>query len=265
MLRWYVSLILVVVAAGSACGDEEAEPGSDPDSPWGRTFISQAVTEDGKPRSLASDTPVRLTFDAGDRLTASAGCNTLFGTVESLADATLVVSTLGGTEMGCPPELHEQDEWLAGLLAAEPRWQLDGDTLTITSGRTEIELLDRRIADPDRPLEGTRWQVDSIIAGPGPEGSVSSFPGEDAFLLFEDGSMEGFTGCNDLSGTYELDGNQLRFVEVVQTDVACERAVMAGEEAVVAVVTSTVTVEIEAGRLWLTAEDGSGLGLVAAG
>lgn len=264
MLRRCVSLMLLVLAA-TACGDDGAEPGSDPDSPWDRTFIAQRVTEDGEPRSLASGTTLRLTFDDGDRLIASAGCNTLSGTVESHADGTLVLSTLSATEMGCPPELHEQDEWLARLFAAEPRWRLDGDTLTITSGRTEVELLDRRIVDPDRPLEGTRWEIDSIIAGPGPDGSVSSFPGDDAFLMFEEGSLEGFTGCNQLSGNYELDGNQLRFSEVTQTDVACEPAVMAGEEAVVTVVTATVTVEIEAARLWLTTEDGSGLGLVAAG
>ena len=40
---------------------------------------------------------------------------------------------------------------------------LDGDRLTLHSAATTIQLVDRRVADPDRPIEGTVRQLDGII------------------------------------------------------------------------------------------------------
>ena len=265
-LRSITMVVGTLVLIASACGNDDGDPVGDPEdpaSPLGRTFISESVTDEGQAWTLASDAPIRLTFSAeGDELRASAGCNSLFAGLTSLEGGVLSISDMGGTEMGCPPELHEQDQWLADLLTDDPEWNLDGDRLTITRGATIVSLLDRRVADPDQPLEGTRWEVDSIYEGSGPDGAVSSFPSTDAYLLFEDGSVTGFTGCNDLAGRYERDGSTLVFEAFVQTDLACDEPAMSGEEAVGVLSGSRVEVTIEASRLTLMGPDG-GLGLRA--
>jgi hypothetical protein len=42
--------------------------------------------------------------------------------------------------MGCEQSEHEQDEWLADVFAAGPRWEPDGDTLLLTADSVEMVL-----------------------------------------------------------------------------------------------------------------------------
>ena len=111
--------LLAVTLAG--CGDEDPttmandDPaGLSPDDLNGRAFASVRV--DG--RQLVNGTQVRLGF-ADDEVRANAGCNHLFGTI-ALDGDTLTASNIGGTEMGCPDGLNDQDVWLSEFLSAGP-------------------------------------------------------------------------------------------------------------------------------------------------
>ena len=114
--------LLAVTLAG--CGDEDPttmandEPaGLSLDDLDGRAFASVRV--DG--HQLVNDTQIRLGF-AGDEVRADAGCNHLFGTM-ALDGGTLTASNIGGTEMGCPDGLNDQDAWLVGVPRPPvPRW-----------------------------------------------------------------------------------------------------------------------------------------------
>ena len=128
---------------------------------WGREFLSTAVTEHGRIRPLVPGTRLRLAFEDGD-VRAYAGCNHLTG--RALVDGRrLAVERFASTDMACDPVRQEQDAWLASFLAAGPTWRLDGDDLVLGGGGTEIRLTDRSVAEPDRPLRGTRWVVDAVI------------------------------------------------------------------------------------------------------
>ncbi|MFP3907337.1 MAG: META domain-containing protein [Acidimicrobiales bacterium] len=263
-----IAVLVMVLLPTVACGDAASPSDTDADVGQdlvGRTFISRQITVDGEPHELIGDSSIRLTFEEGppEEVRADAGCNTLHGRLDSTADQTLTVSSIASTEMGCPSQLHAQDEWVIDVLTSEPEWRLDGDTLVISTLTIEIELLDRRVADPDRPLEGTRWDLDSIVAGSGPDDAVTSFPSDEAHLRFEDGSVTGYTGCNEVSGRYELDGDAIVFDQLVQTDVACPGQLATGEEAIAALSGATADVSIEGRRLWLIGPDG-GLGLQSA-
>ena len=69
------------------------------------------------------------------------------------------------TEKWCEDELLAQDQWLASLLNARPAWQLSGPHLRVSTGQAVIELTDRRVLDPDRSLEGTRWVLSALVGG----------------------------------------------------------------------------------------------------
>jgi heat shock protein HslJ len=260
MVTRIAGLVLFALVVVAGCGDDDEDsPGGAPDVLTGRTFLSQSVTMDGAPHPLVDGTVIRLEV-AADQIRVHAGCNHLFGTLESTAGGRLRVTQMGGTEMGCDPALHDQDQWLADLLTAHPSWSLDRDTLTLSGDTTVITLLDRRVADPDRPLEGTRWIVDTLLSGD----AASSLPTDAvAELTFSSGQLTGSTGCNDLSGSYRLDVGVIHLDAFVQTDVMCEPDVMILEEAVVALSGASVEYEIVAGRLTLTGPDGRGLGLQA--
>lgn len=128
--RWPAGAViaLVALAACSASG-----PAADLD---GRTFVSTDV----QGYELVDGTPVRITFRDGD-LSASASCNTMSGAV-SIADSRLRLDEgLMITEMGChPPQLHEQEQWLARLLGSQPIIEIDGGTLVIEGEGTVLTL-----------------------------------------------------------------------------------------------------------------------------
>src|SRR5918992_2557978 len=114
---------------------------------------------------MQTQTRITLNFVAdGHRLGAQAGCNQMGGPASFDGDH-LVVDDMATTEMGCDPPRHAQDEWLARFLTSRPEWSRSGSTLTLDNGTARIVLEDRDVADPDRPLRGTRWVVDTIVEG----------------------------------------------------------------------------------------------------
>lgn len=222
----------------------------------GRAFVSTEVTEAGAPKALVGDTRITLTFEGG-RIGASAGCNSMSGTVDT-SGGRLRVTALGGTEIGCDADRHAQDRWLAELLESDPTWRLDGDALTIDDGATSIVLADREVDDPDRPLEDTEWEVDTVYSG---EVASSTPAGGAATLVFERGRVTGSTGCNDLGGDAVVEDGRIRFGPIEATHAGCPPPLDGLERAVLATLTGDVTYEIEAGRLVLRNTTGDGLGL----
>jgi heat shock protein HslJ len=143
-----LAAVALVAVALAGCGDEDPTTTAN-DEPAGlsakdldgRAFASVRV--DG--HQLVKDTQIRLWF-ARDEVQAHAGCNHLFGTM-ALDGGILAASNIGGTEMGCPDGLNDQDVWLSELLSAGPEVVLDGDTLTLTKDDVVIELVEQDVPD----------------------------------------------------------------------------------------------------------------------
>jgi heat shock protein HslJ len=248
-----VARLIVVAFLLTACAALPA-PGSGLD---GTEWLSTAVTEDGADRPLVEGTQIRLSFTDG-QLGASAGCNTMGGSYR-IEDGRLVFEGGAMTEMGCDDERHAQDDWLFGFLGSQPSIAQEGDILTLRANDTVITLQDREVAEPDLPLTGTTWTVDSIISGD----AASSVPGNAvATLVFtDDGRVEVATGCNNGSGTYEATDRMLRITGVETTEIGCAGAEGQLDEAVRAVlIAGEVQYAIDAGSLTLMAGD-HGLGL----
>jgi heat shock protein HslJ len=193
---------------------------------------------------------------------ANAGCNHLTGRA-SIDGGRIAVDHFATTEMACDAPRQEQDAWLASFLGAGPTWRLDGDDLVLSTGDTEIRLTDRRTADPDRPLRGTRWVVDSTVDN---ESATSAPAGTQAYLTFGDGDrVEGFTGCNSFAGTAAERGGRITFSKIISTKKACADEIGRLESAVLAVLDGEVSAQVEADRLTLTRSDGRSLRLRATG
>lgn len=257
MRRLLLCLVPLTLLA-SACGDDQSseEPATDPpgttSSPAamldGRTFLSTEVTG----HELIEGTVIQLGF-ADDALSANAGCNQLFGGYRLDGDI-LAADALGQTEMACEDALMEQDTWLSGLLAGSPIVSLDADELTLTSadGATVVTMLDREVADPDRPLEGTRWVVESTISND----AVSSIPSDaTASITITDGTVAVESGCNTGSGSVTVSEDALTFGPIATTKRACEDNLMNLESAVFATLVEEATYEIEADVLTIRSDD----------
>lgn len=249
-----VPLMLIV----AACGDDQnsevpvtdtPEPTSSPVAMLdGRTFLSTEVTG----HELIDGTVIHLSFADGS-LSANAGCNQLFGGYRLDGDV-LVAEALGQTQMACEDSLMEQDTWLNGLLTGSPTVALDADELTLTSadGATVVAMLDREVADPDRPLEGTRWVVGSTISAD----AVSSIPsGATASITITEGTVAIESGCNTGSGSVTVGENALTFGPIATTTRACEDDLMGLEAAVFAALDGEASYEIEADVLTIRSGD----------
>lgn len=245
-------------AGGAASPTPSQPPGSPDDEPGGqgiegRTFL--ATASDGP--ALVAGSAVRLSFQGG-QIGASGGCNSMSGPYAIDGDL-LVVRQLATTEMACEQLLMDQDRWLADLLDGATI-ALAGDTLALTNDGVKLTLLDREVADPDRPLIGTRWLLDSLVSS----GAVSSLPaGVVAALTFADGRVDVEAGCNRGGGAVTIADTTLTFGPIGLTKMACAGGAMEVERAVTAVLSGQVRYAIEAGTLTLEA-GAAGLTLRAA-
>ena len=247
--------LLFVVACGSRAGSGGM------DDLRGRTFLSTGVTENGQPKQLVTGTRIRLNFgEEGRRIGANAGCNHMGGEAR-VENGRLVAGDMAMTAMGCDGGRSEQDAWLAKFLADKPTIRASGTELVLANNTTEIRLLDRTVADPDRPLIGTRWVVESVIdrdtASSIAQGAVAQL------VLNADGTFTGNTGCNHMGGGAVIAAPTIRFAGVITTKMACEEGRMRLEQAVLSVLRDDVSYEIEADQLRLRHASGKGLDLRA--
>ncbi|WP_410789773.1 META domain-containing protein [Kribbella sp. C-35] len=245
-------------------------------TPLGKTYLSTAVVEDGVPKQLAPNTRIRLGFArvpnknadgprVYDVVRADVGCNSLGTSVaagELLTDGRLSIPGLGGTQVGCLPPLREQEDWLKTFLTSKPSWRLNGDELALASGGTTITLLDRKIAEPDFPLDGIRWKVVTTITNA--DLRHHRYHAEQAWISFDGGHLTGWSGCNEHSGVVTRNNTELTFSQVAIPDRACAAETAEVEAAILATLGPAVAYTIDHNQLTLLAPSGIGLDLKAA-
>ncbi len=203
------------------------------------------------------DTAITLTFGDG-QIGIAAGCNQMSGRYD-IVDGTLATGPMMTTEMACAEPLMAQDAWISTFLPGAAV-SLDGDTLTLTHGGVTLIATDRRIARPDRPLEGTTWVVDGFVAN----GTASSMPaGVTATLVFSAGKVALDAGCNTGGGPAAVADTSITFGPIGLTRMACAGPAGEVERRIVAVLAGEVASTIEADALHLRGAAG-GLDLRAA-
>ena len=259
LVAWAV--IPMTLAGCSAAADAQ-----EPELP-GRTFVSVAV----EGAQIPGGGPLTLEF-VDDRVSAFAGCNRGSGSV-NLSGGHLVVDQLATTMMACAPPFAEADAWLAGLLEAGPAWTLDGDTLTLIGPDATVRMTDRRVLDPDRPIIGTSWRVESLVSDEAVMTSVALEQSKPGLTFREDHTVTGWTGCNTFYGRADVVAQAVTFGPVHTDAAPCSGNVVdvdvgdidvgAIEASILHVLTGTVQAAVDADRLTLTGADGRGLVLRA--
>ncbi len=121
-------------------------------SPMGKTYLSTAVTEDGKPKQLVSNTRTRLEFaevpnrnDEGPRvydvLRAYAGCNELSGTVDRTRTELTFTGVVTTTDHACTGGTAEVETAILTTLRARVTYTIDYNRLTLlTPTGTGLDL-----------------------------------------------------------------------------------------------------------------------------
>ncbi|GAB2516303.1 META domain-containing protein [Nocardia heshunensis] len=237
-----VLLALSVLAAGcSATGSESGTPST---ALMGHSFVSTAVSG----TAIPGGGPLTLSFTDG-RISATAGCNTMTGPVD-LQGNTLQVGELASTLMACPGDTAGADGWQDGLLRSQPTWTLVGDTLTLKGNGSTVTMLDRKAAHPDKPLTDTTWIVTALLR---PDAEVRSAALDEvrpALTISPDGKISGSAGCNSMTGTAAIDGDEVTF-QIATTRMACDPAAMEVETQVLQALDGKTKATIDSDELTL--------------
>lgn len=213
----------------------------------GRSFESTETSG----YDLVEGSTITLRFADGS-LGANAGCNSMSGAF-TIEDGALSVGEMAATMMACDEALMAQDTWLGEFFAAGPQVALDGDTLTLTSGDTVLTLTDREVADPDRELEGTAWELESLVTAD----AVSTVPAgvTTPTLMIEGGQLQVHLGCNRGNAEVTVGEGTLEIGPLATTRMACPGDGDQVEQHLGQVLTGTVEYSIEADQLTLTNGD----------
>lgn len=251
-MRLVHPLLAVLVLAGCS-GTAAAD---DDPTPQGRTFISVAV--DGE--QIPGGGPLTVGF-AGGQISTFAGCNHGSGAVDLTGGR--LTTRLATTMMACPPPLGDADAWLGRFLDARPAWSLSGDTLTLSTDAATVTLRDKKVVDPDRPLIGTVWRVQTLFTRQAASTSLALEQARPTLTIGADHTVTGWTGCNTFYGRAEVTGDTVTVGPVNTGGPPCAGELGDVERAMLRVLTGPVTSSVDADRLTLTGSEGNGLVLRA--
>ena len=99
-------------------------------------------------------------------------------------------------------------------------------------------------------IEGPVWRLTSLRGTD--EKALAALP-QAVTARFEGGRLQGFDGCNQLVGSYTVDGDRLTIPALAGTMMACPPPVMAVEDAFKKAFAGTLRFTVADGRLSLTA------------
>ena len=126
----------------------------------------------------------------------------------------------------------------------------DRDALLLSAGELRGPVA-KTIAEPDRPLVGTQWQLETIVDGE----LASSVPAGvrvPTLEIISEDEVVFFDGCNQGGANVEVSGSTLSFELASTTLAQCEPNADRVEQAVLAVLDGDVTFVIEGNQLTLT-------------
>ena len=96
-----------------------------------------------------------------------------------------------------------------------------------------------------------------------PANPTPAVPDVDTSIEFKDGQVNGNVGCNGFGGTYEIDGDKIKFSDVVSTLMFCEGPVGDQELGTLAVLRDSATFVLDGDTLTLTSADGNAMVVLA--
>lgn len=224
----------------------------------GRTFVSTDV----EGTAIPGGGPLTVAFPEPDRIAVHAGCNRATGSAD-LSGGTVDTGPLAMTMMACVGDAALSDQWMTGFFEENPRWSLDGNTLALRTAGATVTLLDKKVAQPDRPLTDTVWIVDTLMTPTAITTSRALETAQPSLQIAADGAVTGFTGCNRMFGTAQVAGETVTFGPLGVTRMACTPETAEIEQAVLAALSGETTATIDADRLRIMNAEGHGLGLRA--
>jgi heat shock protein HslJ len=205
--------------------------------------------------ALVPGTTITAEFTDDGQVGGSAGCNRYTGVYSVSGSSIEFEQSMASTMMACEVPVMEQEMAYFRALAAAASFVVLGDRLTLTdAGGKELATYKAQ----SQNLEGTTWQA--ISYNNGKQAVINVLAGTELTADFgADGSLSGSAGCNQYTGQYEINGNQITIGPLASTKMYCEgpAGVMDQESQFLAALQSAMIYRIEGNRLELRTRDGA--------
>lgn len=219
----------------------------------GTSWVLESFDTDGEATPAAAEGESTLTFAAGGELFGSTGCNRLTGTWTQDGSA-VSLETGAMTLVGCvDPEVAAQEQALLELL---PQVQ------SVDEGDGTLDMLD---ADGSTllayvagltDLAGTSWTATGVNNQSGAVESDEITPTATADFA-ADGTVTGFTGCRDFTGSWQADADTISVTDVTTDGAECTGDEATLEERYLAALAAASTFQLEGSTLNLRDNSGA--------
>jgi heat shock protein HslJ len=119
------------------------------------------------------------------------------------------------------------------------------------------------VLDPDRPLVGTSWRVESLVSAEAVMTSLALEESKPGLAIRDDQTVTGWTGCNTFYGRADVADGIVTFGPINTSGPVCAGEVGDIEQSIRRVLDGPVQASVDADRLTLTGANGDGLVLRA--
>lgn len=150
--------------------------------------------------------------------TATTGCNNFMGNFEVKAPNKLKMTRGISTMMAC--DNMDVEQGLSRIIPTITNYHLSNDTLSLLEGKNIKAQFKLKKENKSALLQG-KWELDYL--GMASSSLDQLFPNKKPTLEFDtkEETLVGNGGCNNYSGTYQINGHKLKFGAIASTKMAC--------------------------------------------
>ncbi len=204
---------------------------------------------------LVTDSGITASFSADNTVSGSAGCNRYNGTYTASGDSITFSVNMAMTMMMCEQAIMDQETAYINALGQVNTYSVSDSQLTLkdASGKT-ILVFQAQSQD----LAGTSWEA--VNFNNGNQAIVGVITGTTLTAEFgKDGTLSGNSGCNNYSGPYKVDGEEIKIGPLASTMMACTEpeGVMEQETQYLAALQMAESYQVEGQVLELRRSDGT--------
>jgi len=183
------------------------------------------------------------------------GCNQYNGGYAVDGDA-IVIGPLAATRKACADDVMDGENAFLNAMESVDLMAIDGQTLTLSADDPSSELVFTAgggSTGGDVGLTGTAWSLVDLDGEP----ALAS----DAMTVTfgDDGTIDGFGGCNQVFGDYAVDGSTMTVAGLAATRRFCDPDLMDREALFIAILTDASGFAIAGEELTIVASDGAEL------
>lgn len=217
----------------------------------GTSWVLESFIVAGQQVPVAAE--ATATFDADGMFAGSTGCNRITGTWEQDGDS-VSIDVGATTQVACTDQaVAEQEEVILAVLPEVMSAQQVDDTLSLLDA-DGAALLTYAAGLAD--LADTSWTAIGVNNQTGAVESTELTSTATADFA-ADGTVSGFTGCREFTGSWQTDGDTITLTDVTAEGDECTGDEATLEERYLAALEASSTFAIEGGSLNLRDSDGA--------